>query len=176
MKKFVWMIVLVLAVSFMVAACGEKEEPKKDDGGTTTTGGEVKTEPTAYQPVKFGELEYLITKAEVKPQLTLGGIAMGEEAGKVYVHVTYTVKNNGTAEVDYNSVLAGGKLYIAPDKTVDNELLADGVLNEKLAPGKELKGEFFFKVDGDEKFSITGLKMEINSLDFLGNTKAEFIL
>ncbi len=176
MKKFVWMIVLVLAVSFVFAACGEKEEPIKDDGGTTTAGGEVTTEPTAYQPVMFGDLEYLITKAEVVKESTIGGIAMGEEAGKVYVHVAYTVKNNGASEVDYNSVLAGGKLYLAPDTTVDNELFADGVLNEKLAPGKELKGEFFFKVDGDANFTITGLKMEINSLDFLGNSKAEFTL
>lgn len=175
MKRFVWMIVLVLAVSFVFVACGEKEEPKKEDAGTTTA-DEVKTEPAAYQTVKFGDLEYLVTKAEVTPQLTLGGISMGDEAGKVYVHVVYNVKNNGAAEVEYNSVLAAGKLYVAPDKPVDNELFADGVLNEKIAPGKELEGEFFFKVDGDDKLNITGMKMEINPLDIFQSSKAEFTL
>jgi hypothetical protein len=163
------MMVILLAVSMAFAACGAKEEPKTDGGGATTENG-------AYEAVKLNDVEITVDRVEVVKQVKLGGIEMDEEEGTAYVHVAYSVKNTGTKEITYNSVLASGKLSVTSELIVDNELFADGLLNESLPTGKQVTGEFYFKVSGDETFNYAGMKLEISSYDLLTPGKVEIVL
>lgn len=183
MKKIAWLLVLVLAVSMTFVACGgENKEPIKDDKVVTDDKAEkeVKTEtetPAATADwVKAGDFSYKLVESKLEKAVTLGGIEMSEELGNVFVHVKYEVRNDSSKEIEYNSVLASGKLYTADGKSFDNDLFADGVINEKIAPGSVVEGQFFFKVPGDMSFAISGLKLEINSNDILSNDKASIVI
>ena len=181
MKKIAWLLVVILAMSMVFVACGgDSKEPIKDDKVTTDdkAGTEVKTETPATTAdwVKSGNFSYKLVEAKVDKAVTLGGMEMSEEPGNVFVHVKYEVRNDSSEEIEYNSVLAAGKLFTADGKSFDNDLFADGVINEKIAPGSTIEGQFFFKVPGDMSLSISGSKLEINSNDILSTDKASIVI
>jgi hypothetical protein len=187
-KVMIIMIVTLLAVSFVLVACGEKKAEPKDDGKTVeqpekTDVVEEKEETPDMKEVAFAEyksygseLLYRIEMVEFANKYVFASLQTEAEAGNIFVKVTVGVKNETQKTVKISSLLFDAKIYDPQSKEYASEIFTDDALEGYVQPDTEKSGVFFFKVPGDDQQDLTGWVLKMKTDDILSDKMVELPL
>lgn len=187
-KVIIMMIVALLAVSFVLVACGEKKEEPKDEGKKieqpeSKDAVEEKEEAPDMKEVAFAEyksfgseLLYRIELVEFADKYVFATLPTEAEAGNIFVKVSIGVKNETDKVVKISSLLFDAKIYDTKGTEYTSETFNDDALEGDVAANSEKSGVFFFKVPGDDQLDLTGWVLKMKTDDILSEKMVELPL
>lgn len=188
-KVIIMMIVALLAVSFVLVACGEKKEEPKDEGKkieqpeNKDAVEEKEDEAPDMKEVAFAEyksfgseLLYRIELVEFADKYVFATLPTEAEAGNIFVKVSVGVKNETDKVVKISSLLFDAKIYDTKGTEYTSETFNDDALEGDVEANSEKSGVFFFKVPGDNQLDLTGWVLKMKTDDILSDKMVELPL